>query len=75
MKILISAVVEPTAASAWLVVNLALVLAEIWCLMNLSAWVVPVVVLTAVVCALNIREVLSLAQKLLGRFLHKGKAA
>ena len=43
--------------------------------MNLGAWVLPVAALTAVVCVLNVREVLSLAQKLLGRFLpRKGKA-
>ena len=60
---------------AWLAVNLALVLAEIWCLMNLSAWVLPVVALTAVVCAINVREVYSLVQKLLGRFLRRRKGA
>ena len=59
----------------WLALNLALILAEIWCLMNLGAWVLPVAALTALVCVLNVREVLSLAQKLLGRFLpRKGKA-
>ena len=56
---------------AWLLVNLVLVLAEIWCLMNLTAWVIPVVLLTAVVCAINVREVYSLVQKLLGKFLHR----
>ena len=44
---------------AWLVLNLALVLAEIWCMMNLTHWALPVVGITAVVCVLNIREVLS----------------
>lgn len=59
----------------WLALNLALILAEIWCLMGLENWVLPVAALTAVVCVLNVREVLSLAQKLLGRFLpRKGKA-
>lgn len=53
----------------WLALNLALILAEIWCLMCLENWVLPVAALTAVVCVLNVREVLSLAQKLLGRFL------
>ena len=60
---------------AWLAVNLALVLAEIWCLMNLSTWVLPVVALTAVVCVINVREVYSLVQKLLGRFLRRRKGA
>ena len=56
---------------AWLALNLVLVLAEIWCLMNLSAWVIPVVALTAVICIINVREVYSLVQKLLGRFLRR----
>ena len=56
---------------AWLALNLVLVLAEIWCLMNLSAWVLPVVALTAVICIINVREVYSLVQKLLGRFLRR----
>ena len=61
--------------AGWLALNLALILAEIWCLMGLENWVLPVAALTAVVCVLNVREVLSLAQKLLGRFLpRKGKA-
>lgn len=55
----------------WLALNLALVLAEIWCLMNLQNWVLPVAALTAVVCAVNFREVYSLLQKLLGRFLRR----
>ena len=55
----------------WLALNLALVLAEIWCLMNLQNWVLPVAALTAVVCAVNFREVYSLLQKLLGRFVRR----
>ena len=55
----------------WLALNLALVLGEIWCLMNLQNWVLPVAALTAVVCAVNFREVYSLLQKLLGRFLRR----
>ena len=39
--------------------------------MNLSDWVVPVVLLTAVICAINVREVFDLVQKLLARFLHR----
>ena len=39
--------------------------------MNVTAWVIPVVLLTAVVCAINVREVYSLVQKLLGKFLHR----
>lgn len=55
----------------WLAVNMLLVMAEIWCLMNLSDWVVPVVLLTAVICAINVREVFDLVQKLMARFLHR----
>ena len=58
---------------AWLVLNLALVLAEIWCMMNLTHWVLPVVGITAVVCVLNIREVLSMLDTLIGKFLKKRK--
>ena len=39
--------------------------------MNLQNWVLPVAALTAVVCAVNFREVYSLLQKLLGRFLRR----
>ena len=49
----------------WLVLNLALVLAEIWCMMNLTHWALPVVGITAVVCVLNIREVLSMLDTLI----------
>ena len=58
---------------AWLVLNLALVLAEIWCMMNLTHWALPVVGITAVVCVLNIREVLSMLDTLIGKFLKKRK--
>ena len=57
--------------AGWLALNLGLILAEIWCLMNLDAWVLPVAVLTAGICVINLREVYSLAQKLLGRLLHR----
>ena len=53
--------------------NLALVLAEIWCMMNLTHWALPVVGITAVVCVLNIREVLSMLDTLIGKFLKKRK--
>ena len=59
---------------AWLVLNLALVLAEIWCMMNLTHWALPVVGITAVVCVLNIREVLSMLDTLIGKFLKKRKS-
>ena len=53
---------------------LALVLAEIWCMMNLTHWALPVVGITAVVCVLNIREVLSMLDTLIGKFLKKRKS-
>lgn len=49
-----------------MLVNLGLILAEIWALFFLTEWVVPVTVLTALVCAFNAREVLGTASKLLG---------
>ena len=49
-----------------MLVNLGLILAEIWALFFLTEWVVPVTVLTALVCAINAREVLGTAAKLLG---------
>ena len=49
-----------------MLVNLGRILAEIWALFFLTEWVVPVTVLTALVCALNAREVLGTAAKLLG---------
>lgn len=58
----------------WLALNLALVLAEIWCLMHLDAWVLPVLVLTVVVCGLNFREIYSMLQKLLGKVLRRRPA-
>ena len=51
--------------------NLALVLGEIWCMMNLERWALPVVGITAVVCVMNIREVLSMLDTLIGKFLKK----
>ena len=59
---------------AWLIMNLALVLAEIWCMMRLEHWAVPVVGITAVVCVVNIREVLSMLETLIGKFLKKKKS-
>ena len=59
---------------AWLILNLALVLAEIWCMMKLTHWALPVVGITAVVCVMNIREVLSMLDTLIGKFLKKKKA-
>lgn len=55
----------------WLALNLALVLGQIWCLMHLDSWVLPVLVLTALVCALNFREIYSMLQKLLGKVLRR----
>ena len=59
---------------AWLILNLALVLAEIWCMMKLTHWALPVVGITAVICVMNIREVLSMLDTLIGKFLKKKKA-
>ena len=53
--------------------NLALVLAEIFCIMRLENWVIPVTVLTAIVCAINFREIFSMLNKLVGKFLHRKK--
>ena len=53
---------------------LALVLAEIFCIMRLENWVIPVTVLTAIVCAINFREIFSMLNKLVGKFLHRKKA-
>ena len=55
----------------WLALNLALVLGQIWCLMHLDSWVLPVLVLTVLVCALNFREIYSMLQKLLGKVLRR----
>ena len=57
----------------WLLLNLALVLAEIFCIMRLENWVIPVTVLTAIVCAINFREIFSMLNKLVGKFLHHKK--
>ena len=50
----------------WMIVNLGLILVEIWVLFYVENWVAPVTILTMVVCGLNFREVYSMAQKLLG---------
>lgn len=55
----------------WLALNLVLVLGQIWCLMHLDSWVLPVLVLTVLVCALNFREIYSMLQKLLGKVLRR----
>ena len=52
---------------------LALVLAEIFCIMRLENWVIPVTVLTAIVCAINFREIFSMLNKLVGKFLYHKK--
>ena len=57
----------------WLLLNLALVLAEIFCIMRLENWVIPVTVLTAIVCAIYFRENFSMLNKLAGKFLHHKK--
>ena len=57
----------------WLLLNLALVLAEIFCIMRLENWVIPVTVLTAIVCAINFREIFSMLNKLVGKFHHRKK--
>jgi len=43
-------------------------------MMNLTHWALPVVGITAVVCVLNIREVLSMLDTLIGKFLKKRKS-
>ena len=50
----------------WMLVNLGLILVEIWTLFYVENWVAPVTVLTLVVCGLNFREVYSMARKLAG---------
>lgn len=52
-----------------LLVNLALVLAEIWLLMNLTFWVPAVLAMTAGIIALNFREVWQMAEQLLHMLL------
>ena len=42
-------------------------------MMRLEHWAVPVVGITAVVCVVNIREVLSMLETLIGKFLKKKK--
>lgn len=59
---------------AWLGMNLALVLVEIWCMLNLTHWQLPVTLLTVLICAINFREIYSMLNKLLAKFLHKKKA-
>ena len=50
----------------WMLLNLSLILVEIVILFTLENWVLPVTLLTALVCALNFREVFTMLQKLLG---------
>ena len=56
----------------WLVLNLALVLAEIAVLYTAEHWLLPTLLLTVLVCAINFREVWSMAVRVLsllgGRF-------
>ena len=42
-------------------------------MMNLERWALPVVGITAVVCVMNIREVLSMLDTLLAKFVKKKK--
>ena len=53
---------------AWLLMNLALVLAEIYLLISWEHWVIPVTLLVVLIIAVNIREVWSMLQKLLSKF-------
>ena len=52
---------------AWLLMNLALVLAEIYLLVSWEHWVIPVTLLVVLIIAVNIREVWSMLQKLLSK--------
>lgn len=52
---------------AWMLLNAALVGAEIFVLLTMEQWVIPVTLLTALVIAVNIREVWSMVQKLLAK--------
>ena len=58
---------------AWMLLNLGLILLEIILLFTLESWVIPVTILTALVCLLNAREVLSMVKKLLGMVLGRAK--
>lgn len=52
---------------AWLLMNLALVLAEIYLLVSWEHWGIPVTLLVVLIIAVNIREVWSMLQKLLSK--------
>lgn len=56
-----------------MLLNLALILAEIAALFFVKNWVLPVTLLTALVCGVNFREIYSMAQKLLGMVFRKLK--
>lgn len=62
----------------WLLLNLAAVLGEVWLLMNLENWVLPVLAATVGIIALNFREVWHMAVRLwgmvAGRLRRRGKA-
>lgn len=58
---------------AWMLLNLVLVLIETAALMLLDRWVLPVTALTALIIAVNIREIWSMLQTLLARFLRRRK--
>lgn len=53
----------------WLALNLALVLGEVFLLIRLDAWVLPVLGMTAVIIALNLREIWQMAKTMLGMVL------
>lgn len=57
----------------WLLLNLGLVVLEITLLFTLEAWVLPVTVVAAVVCALNFREVWSMAVRLFSMVRRRGR--
>lgn len=57
----------------WMVLNLVLVGVEILMLYLLDSWVIPVTVMTAVICLLNFREVGAMVTKLLGMVLRRRK--
>lgn len=50
----------------WLLLNLAFVLVEIWLLMTVENWVIPVLIAAVATIALNFREVWHMAKQLLG---------
>lgn len=59
---------------AWLILNLVLVLGEILLLLLLDHWFVPVTIVTAAICGLNVRECYSMLKTLLEKLLRRRKA-